>query len=157
MVSSRRAFLKSSALCATGVGFAQVPGIGVKAPVGVRVAQVEFAFEEFKYRMPYKFGGTAVDRVTLLNVTVEVVSPSGKTAKGFGSMPLGNVWSFPSKTIPFEGTLQAMKALAPKIAAITRAFTESAHPIEINHQLEPEYLKAAADISMELKLATPIP
>jgi L-alanine-DL-glutamate epimerase-like enolase superfamily enzyme len=157
MVSSRRAFLKSSALCATGVGFGQGPGIVVKQPVGVRVAQVEFAFEEFKYRMPYKFGGTAVDRVTLLNVTVEVVSPSGKTTKGFGSMPLGNVWSFPSKSIPYDGTLQAMKALAPKIAAITRAFTETAHPIEINHQLEPEYLKAAADVSIELKLATPIP
>ena len=134
-----------------------MPGITVKQPVGIRVAQVEFALEEFKYRMPYKFGGTAVDRVTLLNVTVEVVSPSGKTTKGFGSMPLGNVWSFPSKTILYEGTLQAMKALAPKIAAITRAFTESAHPIEINHQLEPEYLKAAAEVSKELKLATPIP
>ena len=157
MVSSRRAFLKSSALCATGIASAQVPGIVVKQPVGVRVTQVEFAFEEFKYRMPYKFGGTAVDRVTLLNVTVEVVSPSGKATKGFGSMPLGNVWSFPSKTIPYEGTLQAMKTLAPKIAAITRAFTESAHPIEINHQLEPEYLRAAADVSQELKLATPIP
>ena len=157
MVSSRRAFLKSSALCATGIASAQVPGIVVKQPVGVRVTQVEFAFEGFKYRMPYKFGGTAVDRVTLLNVTVEVVSPSGKTTKGFGSMPLGNVWSFPSKSIPYEGTLQAMKTLVPKIAVITRAFTESAHPIEINHQLEPEYLKAAADVSQELKLATPIP
>ncbi|MCW1924315.1 hypothetical protein OKA05_17245 [Luteolibacter arcticus] len=134
-----------------------MPNIAIKQPIGIRVAAVDFAFEEFKYRMPYKFGGTAVDRVTLLNVTVEVVSPSGKTTKGFGSMPMGNVWSFPSKTIPYEGTLQAMKALAPKIAAITRGFTESAHPIEINHQLEPEYLKAAADVSKELKLATPIP
>ena len=154
---SRRAFLKSSALLAGGVAAGEGPAVITRPPAGVRIAGVEFAFEEFKYRMPYKFGGTAVDRVTLLNVTVEVVSPSGKVTKGFGSMPLGNVWSFPSKVIPYEGTLNAMKELAGKIAAITRGFTETAHPIEINHQLEPGYLKAAAEVSAALKLATPIP
>ena len=33
-------------------------------------------------------------------------------ARGFGSMPLGNVWSFPSKTLAYETTLDAMKNLA---------------------------------------------
>ena len=154
---SRRAFLKSTTLLAGGAVAGEVPGLIVGKPAGVRIGRVEFAFEEFKYRMPYKFGGTAVDRVTLLNVNVEVISPSGKVTKGFGSMPLGNVWSFPSKVIPYDETLRAMKELAGKIAAITRGFSESAHPIEMNHQLEPEYLKAAAELSAALKLATPIP
>lgn len=155
--NSRRAFLKTSRMLAGGVAAGEVPGLIVRKPAGVRIGSVDFAFEEFEYRMPYKFGGTAVDRVTLLNVTVEVISPSGKVTRGFGSMPMGNVWAFPSKTIPYEGTLMAMRELAGKIAAITRGFTETAHPIEMNHQLEPEYLKAAAEVSAALKLATPIP
>ena len=45
----------------------------------------------------------------------------GKSAKGFGSMPLGNVWSFPSKMLTYETTLDAMKVLAGRVATITDA------------------------------------
>ncbi len=128
-----------------------------KPATGLRIEKVEFAFEDFKYRAPYKFGGTAVDRVTLLNVHVEIRTADGRAARGFGSMPMGNVWSFPSKTMSYETTLGAMRKLAGRIAQITGGFTETAHPIEINHLLEPEYLKAAAEVSRELSLAEPIP
>jgi len=158
--SSRRNFLKASSLVALGaLGTRAVAGsaIVVKSPTGIRIEEVKVAFEEFRYRAPYKFGGVAVDRVTLLNVTVRVSSPDGKETKGFGSMPLGNVWSFPSKDMPYDTTLGAMKELAGRLAKITEGYKTSAHPIEINHELEPEYLKAAADVSKELKLTTPIP
>ena len=39
--------------------------------------------------------------------------------RGFGSMPLGNVWSFPSQVLRYDDTLGAMKALAERIAALT--------------------------------------
>jgi len=131
-----------------------IPG---KPSHGIRIEKVEMAFEDFKYRTPYKFGGTAVDRVTLLNVTVEVSNAAGKTAKGFGSMPMGNVWSFPSTAMSYDTTLNAMRELAKRIAKITGDYKGAAHPIEINHTLEPEYLKAAADVSRDLTLAAPIP
>jgi L-alanine-DL-glutamate epimerase-like enolase superfamily enzyme len=82
---------------------------------------------------------------------------NGKSASGLGSMSMGNVWSFPAPGVPYETTLQAMKTLANRIAGITRGFREYAHPLDVNHQLEAEYLKAAADVSRELKLDTPIP
>jgi len=72
-------------------------------------------------------------------------------------MPLGNVWSYPSKEMSYDETLNVMRELAGRIAAITRDFKESAHPIEMNHQLEPEYLKAAAEMSKSMALPTPIP
>ena len=72
-------------------------------------------------------------------------------------MPLGNVWSFPSKAMPYEETLGAMKALAGRLAAITSAFTGAGHPVDISVALEPEYLKAAERVSRELKLAQRIP
>ena len=57
----------------------------------------------------------------------------------------------------YDTTLQAMKTLAGRIAGITRNFREYTHPLDVNHQLEPEYLKAAADVSQELRLSIPIP
>src|SRR5262245_15097914 len=66
-------------------------------PTDIRIKDVSFAFEDHRYRTPIKFGGVAVDRVTLLNVDCVVETRKGRTKRGFGSMPLGNVWSFPSR------------------------------------------------------------
>lgn len=155
---SRRHFIVLSTMGTLGSVAAQsTPHIKMAAKNGVRIESVHYEFEEFRYRSPYKFGGIAVDRVTLLNVTVEVSTAAGKVLKGFGSMPMGNVWSYPSKEMSYDATLLAMKKLVERIAKITGAFKELAHPIEINHQLEPEYLKAAADLTRELALPTAIP
>ena len=70
-------------------------------------------------------------------------------------MTLGNVWSFPS--LPYDVTLEAMKALAGRIRKITADYKEPGHPIDIHTALEPAYLAAAAEVSRELRLAQPIP
>ncbi len=127
------------------------------APTDARIEDVSIAFEDFRYRAPYKFGGREVDRVTMLNVHCRLVSRAGKTATGFAAMPLGNVWSFPAPEIPYDTTLAAMKTLAGKLAALTKSFHEFSHPLDVNYALEPEYLKAAAVTSREMNLAEPIP
>jgi L-alanine-DL-glutamate epimerase-like enolase superfamily enzyme len=124
---------------------------------GIAVADIDFDFENYAYRTPLKFGGTIVDRVTLLNVTCTAKTEWGYTAKGFGSMPLGNVWSFPSQDMSYETTLNAMKVLAGRIAKITAGLHEYGHPIDLNRAAEPQYLDAAADVSRKLSLAHPIP
>ena len=78
----------------------------------VKIDEVTFAYEEHRYRTPLKFGGTLTDRVTILNVHCVVSSKNGKSARGFGSMPMGNVWSWPSRVLSYDQTLDAMKALA---------------------------------------------
>ena len=123
----------------------------------IRIRSVSFQYEDHLYRTPIKFGGVALDRATLLNVECEVETVAGKTATGFGSMPLGNVWAFPSKTLKYEQTLAAMKALAERITAITADCNEQGHPIDLTHTLEPEYIKASADVRDNLQLAEPIP
>lgn len=123
----------------------------------IRIEDLSFSYEEFLYRAPYKFGGVPVDRATILNVNVVVKTSGGKMAKGFGSMPLGNVWSFPSRDMDYSTTLGAMKALAERINKLTADYKEYGHPIDLNVSLEPEYLKAAAEVSKELKLTAPIP
>jgi L-alanine-DL-glutamate epimerase-like enolase superfamily enzyme len=123
----------------------------------IRIDEVTYGFEDFMYRTPLKFGGTEVDRVTLLNVNTTVRNAAGRVVKGFGSMPLGNVWSFPSKTMPYDKTLNAMKVLAARMGKITNGYKEFGHPVDINWDIEPLYLKAADEVSRELKLDHPIP
>ncbi len=124
---------------------------------GIRVEHVSFAYEDYMYRTPIKFGGAIVDRVTLLNVDCVVRTPDGRTAKGFGSMPMGNVWSFPSQVLKYDQTLGAMKALAGKIAAVMNGYKEYGHPIDINVAVEAAFFKAAAEVKAEQQLAEAIP
>jgi L-alanine-DL-glutamate epimerase-like enolase superfamily enzyme len=118
----------------------------------IRIREVRVSFEEFAYRAPMKFRATVVDRVTILNVAVDG-EVGGRITQGFGSMPLGNVWSFPSVRLTFDQTLAAMKQIAVELPPIIEISGINAHPIEINHLLEPMYLRVAA----ELDLAEPVP
>src|SRR5690348_14384699 len=135
-----------------------MPALLAAAPsTDARIEEIRIGFEDYLYRAPYKFGGKEVDRVTMLNVHCRLRTKDGKTAEGFAAMSLGNVWSFPAPDIPYDTTLAAMKTLAGKIARITQGFTEYAHPLDVNHTLEPEYLKAAVETTNEMKLSRPIP
>jgi L-alanine-DL-glutamate epimerase-like enolase superfamily enzyme len=126
-------------------------------PTDIRIAEVVHDFEDHVYRAPYKFGGRVVDRVTLLNVRCRVTTRNGQAAWGFGSMTMGNVWAFPSATMSYDATLEAMQVLASRIARLTESCSEIGHPLDIAHVLEPEYLKASAEVSAELGLTEPIP
>jgi L-alanine-DL-glutamate epimerase-like enolase superfamily enzyme len=147
---SRRAFLGA-------IAAAPMVSLGAAKSTGVRIEHVEFGFEDFLYRTPIKFGGTEVDRVTLLNVNCAVRNQAGKVVKGFASMPLGNVWSFPSKVLTYDQTLQAMKVLTERISKITNSYKEFGHPVDLNWALERDYIKAAGEVSRELKLSQPVP
>jgi L-alanine-DL-glutamate epimerase-like enolase superfamily enzyme len=148
--TSRRDFLRLAA----GAPFLNLL---TPRPTDIRLEEVTFGYEDYLYRAPYQFGGRTVDRVTILNVNCAVRTGDGRRARGFGSMTMGNQWSFPSKTMSYDTTLGAMKALAERINKITNGCQESGHPIDLSHALEPEYLKAAAEVSRELKLDAPIP
>jgi L-alanine-DL-glutamate epimerase-like enolase superfamily enzyme len=149
---TRRTFLETAGAIATAGVLS-----GNTKKTDIRIEDMSSSYEDYLYRAPIKFGGSVVDRATLLNVNCVVRTAAGQVGKGFGSMPLGNVWSFPSKTMSYETTLGAMKALAEEMVRITGRYKEFGHPIDINWALEPLYLKAAADISERLHLSTPIP
>jgi L-alanine-DL-glutamate epimerase-like enolase superfamily enzyme len=123
----------------------------------IRIEHVETHYQDFTYRTPIKFGGIAVDRVTLLNATVIVASTDGKRATGFGSMPLGNVWSFPSRVLSYDQTLAAMKGVAERVAGVVRQCPQSGHPIDLTWGMERAFFEAAVEAGVELRLAEPIP
>ncbi|HEV2379504.1 MAG TPA: enolase C-terminal domain-like protein [Terriglobia bacterium] len=156
---SRRRFL------ATALGAISVPHL-TKSPAmsvrtgkssDIRIKEVHVSYEDFPYRAAYEFGGRSADHVTLLNVHCVVETVGGHTANGFGSMTMGNLWSFPSKTLSYDTTLGAMKRLAERMRKITADYSEPGHPIDINFTLEPEYLKAATEVRQEMQLDEAIP
>jgi len=136
--------------------FLAMPALLSAAPAtGARIEELEISYSDFRYRAPYKFGGREVDKVTMLNARCRVSTRDGKSAQGGAAMSMGNVWAFPA--LPYDTTLAAMKLLAERIVRITRDYREYAHPLDVNHELEPEYLKAAAEVSREMKLDVPVP
>ena len=116
-------------------------------PTDIQIEHISFSYQDYLYRTPIKFGGHEVDRATLLNVDCTIRTRDGKVSKGFGSMPLGNVWSFPSKTMAYNQTLGADESPRRTHIKITNACKDYGHPIDLNCTLEPEYLKAAAEVS----------
>ena len=123
----------------------------------IRITAVEHGYQDFHFRTPIKFGGVALDRVTLLDVHCEVETAAGQRGRGFGSMPLGNIWSFPSRVMSYDVTLAAMKDLAGRIADLARQSKESGHPIDIGRALEPGFLEAGRAVSRDRRLAELMP
>jgi L-alanine-DL-glutamate epimerase-like enolase superfamily enzyme len=158
---SRREFLRSASLSPLIAPLASrlwtTFRLSTTKASDIRIDDVSCEYEEFRYRTPYKFGGKEVDRATILNVRSIVHTASGRSAHGFGSMPMGNVWSFPSERMSYDQTLGAMKALAECVRNTTADFKEAGHPIDINVALEPEYLKTADEISRRQQLEESIP
>ena len=126
-------------------------------PTDVRIIDVQYDFEEHRYRTPLKFGGVPTDHCILFNVRINVQTLGGREATGYGSMPLGNVWAFPPKYIPFDQSLAAMKELADLAVKSTRNCKLCAHPLELSEVLESEFLLLAEGLSERMELSTPIP
>ena len=126
-------------------------------PTDMRVLEVAAATEQFDYRVPIKFGGRVLRDVTLLHVTAKVETRDGRTGEGFGSMPLGNVWAWPSGTLAADETLAAMLALGRRVAREANDYEGLGHPLEIAHDLSAIYAPAADSVARELNLAEPIP
>ena len=160
---TRRKFVKRAGALAGGVVAARLTGgIGILSAASrkksdIRIDHISFGYDEYLFRAPVGFAGAVVDRATMVTVRCSVRTAGGKVARGFGSIPFNHTFSFPSKKMTNETKNDAMKALAAELAKVTGSHQEFAHPLDINWDLAPLYLKAAADVSERLHLADPIP
>src|SRR5437867_4415556 len=160
---TRRKFVKSAGTLVGGlVAGSPSGGIGILSAASrkksdIRIDSISFGYDEYTFRAPVGFAGAVVDRATMVTVRCSVHTAGGKVASGFGSIPFNHTFSFPSKKMTNETKNNAMKALAAELAKVTGSYQEFAHPIEINWDLAPLYLKAAAEVSERLHLADPIP
>jgi L-alanine-DL-glutamate epimerase-like enolase superfamily enzyme len=123
----------------------------------VSVREVETVLERVAYRTPLKFGGVPSTHATVVTARVRVESRDGRSAWGTGAMPMGNVWSFPSKRVGPERTSRAMEALTGTLARRWPELGDFAHPVELGHRFEAEAFRLAGETSRELALEDPMP
>lgn len=126
-------------------------------PTDISLKEVRCRTENIDYRTPIKFGGRVVNDVVLLNVDVVAETSDGRRGEGFGSMPVGNVWGWPSDQVAASDTLAAMTALGQRLPSEANRFAGSGHPLEITHALAQQYDRAAREIVDSMHLAEPMP
>lgn len=119
------------------------------------IVTLDCSFEPIHFRAPLKFGGRVVDHSYCINVRVRMKTQNGREVDGFGSMPVGNVWAWPTSKLTGDETEAAMKRFAELL-------TESPdfqgnHPVEIMHNLMTSYPQLAATVAAELNHAEAMP
>lgn len=123
-----------------------------------RITMAALEVEPMAYRTPIKFGGRVIEKSFLLNVTLSVESRDGKrSATGFGSMPIGNVWAWPSTTVTSEQAEAAMRTFAEEIVNLGSVCNEYGHPIDLSYHLSAEYEHTAKRICQRMKLPETMP
>jgi len=103
------------------------------------------------------FGGRTVDHTQLINAQVTVETRDGRSATGFGSMPVGNVWSWPSQAVAPPDAEKAMLEYAQIIAELFSNFPEFGHPLELQYIIGAEFHHQAGRISNKLELPESLP
>jgi L-alanine-DL-glutamate epimerase-like enolase superfamily enzyme len=124
----------------------------------IRLREVRTSTERIGYRTPIKFGGRVVTDAVTFDVEMDVESRNGKRGTGFGSMPLGNAWAWPSKIVGGEETLTAMRELGERMAkGLVAESPDFGHPLELTGRWHALREKLAGEIAAEMQLAEPIP
>ena len=122
----------------------------------VRIVDAVCSFEPVPFRAPLKFGGRVVENCILINVDVTVEDQQGNHEVGTGSMPLGNVWAWPTE-LPGETTERAMKDFAEKVTDLASQIPHCAHPLELMFDLTAEYSHLAKTIAVQCGIEEAFP
>lgn len=126
-------------------------------PTDIRLCEVAASSQRLKFRAPLKFGGRLMTQCVLLDVTATVETRNGRRGQGFGSMPMGNVWAWPSQQVSPEDTLATMIALGQRLVHDANDCRASGHPLEITSLLATSQPAAAEEIVRAAGLSEPMP
>ena len=123
----------------------------------IRILQVDVSFDEVEFRAPLKFGGRVVDHTYLINATIQVESRAGHVVYGYGSMPVGNVWAWPSASVEPAQSEDMMKQFATRVGELFASYPEYGHPLEIQYDVGAEYFHLASKLSAKNEIGEAIP
>ncbi len=123
----------------------------------IELRQITSQTERIGYRAPIKFGGRVVTDAVLFHVTAEVETRDGRRGVGFGSMPLGNIWAWPSRLLAPEATLAAMLELAHRLVAAAADYRGSGHPLDITTDLTAHHASQTLEALAAAGIHEPMP
>src|SRR6185369_6900731 len=76
---------------------------------------------------------------------------------GFGSMPMGNVWAWPSNTVSPQQSLETMLAFVHELNTVVGKYRGCGHPLDITRELAEQHSTIASQIQDRFHLAEPMP
>lgn len=123
----------------------------------IRILDVQVDFEPVSFRAPLKFGGRVLEHTDLINVHMIVEDRKGHQARGCGSMPLGNIWAWPSATVEASASENVMKQYASKVGELFATYPEFGHPMEISYAVSAEFHHQATRVSDAAGVPEPLP
>lgn len=126
-------------------------------PTDIRLLQVAAETERIAYRAAIKFGGRVVTEAVLLHVHVEVETRTGRRGRGFGSMPISNIWAWPTRDVPADRTLAAMVDLGQRLVREAGGYSGYGHPLDITGELAASHAAAAEASVAAAGLDQPMP
>ncbi|MDR0871762.1 MAG: mandelate racemase/muconate lactonizing enzyme family protein [Planctomycetaceae bacterium] len=115
-------------------------------PTDIQITEVSCSTQQFDYRAPMKFGGRVVRDVILLDVAVKVQTRTGKTAEGFGSMTVGNIWAWAAGKTDPQTSLDTMLRFGKKVTETANGYKEYGHPLELTYQFAEQYAPLAETV-----------
>ena len=104
-----------------------------------------------------KFGGRVMREATLVDVAVEAETCDGGRGRGFGSMPIGNVWAWPSAVATPAVTCAAMLALVEELVRQANDQRPSGHPLDITRRLAATHAETSRRLAVSIGLPEAIP
>ncbi len=126
-------------------------------PTDIRIVDAECSFAAVPFRAPLKFGGRVVESTFLIDVEVTVETQSGRSATGTGSMPVGNVWAWPSASLVPDQTEACIKKFAEDVTELGVRYPDYGHPIDIIYQLSGEYYHLGKTVPQRMDLGEEMP
>lgn len=123
----------------------------------IRIVDAVIFFEDHPFRTPLKFGGRVMDRHRLMNVQVTVERKDGRRAEGFGSMPVGQVWAWPSDAVTPDQAEAAMCEFAEHAVRLANDLDDFGHAIDLIYTISAEYHHLGKVVSTERKLPEKVP
>ena len=126
-------------------------------PTDVRIVETVCELQPVAFRAPLKFGGRIVDKTFLIDIQVTVETRDGHMAHGLGSMPVGNIWAWPTDKIPADQTEKVMTTFAQEVVELANDYPEFGHPIDLTYHLSGEYFHLARTLPQRLGVDEAMP
>ncbi|MBX3438567.1 MAG: hypothetical protein KF861_13830 [Planctomycetaceae bacterium] len=126
-------------------------------PTDIRVVDANITFEPCPFRTPLKFGGRVMSTSRLINVEVTVETVKGEHATGFGSMPVGNIWAWPSEVVEPDQAEKAMMDFAERALGLYSLIPDAGHPVDLVYYVSAEYPHLGKTVSKAMNLKEPAP
>jgi len=123
----------------------------------IRITDTRISFDPCPFRTPLKFGGRVMSDSRLINVEIAVENEQGSRASGFGSMPVGHIWAWPSGQVEPDDAEKAMMDFSERALKLFDIIPESGHPIDLVYYVSAEYAHLGKIVSERMKLAEPVP